>query len=63
MAEVRSMYLMSKALRTVILPSLTVAFTDAQVLPTDGANCKVTICSPSLNYMRSWSYEPNTINL
>ena len=35
----------------------------AQVLPTDNANCRVTICSPSPNYMGSWSYEPNTMNL
>ena len=27
----------------LILPSLTVSLVDAQVLPTDGANCKVTI--------------------
>ena len=32
MAEVRGMYLMSKAPRTVILSFLTVALTDAQVL-------------------------------
>ena len=33
MAKVRGMYLMSKATRIVILPSLIVAHTDAQVLP------------------------------
>ena len=33
MEEVRGMYLMSKVPRTVILPSLTVALTNAQVLP------------------------------
>ena len=26
-------------------------------------NCRVTICGPSPNYMGSWSYEPNTMNL
>ena len=63
MAKVRGMYLMSKATKTVILPSLTVALTDAQVLPIEGANCKVTICSPGPNYIRSWPYESNTMNL
>ena len=63
MVEVRGMYLISKAPRIMILPSLTVALTDAQVLPTDGANCRVTICGPRSNYMGSWSYEPNTMNL
>ena len=48
-----------KAPRTAILPSLTIA----QVLPTDNANFKVTICGPSPSYMGSWSYEPNTMNL
>ena len=47
----------------LIPPCLTVALVEAQVLPTDGANCRVRICGPSLNYMGFWSNEPNTMNL
>ena len=54
---------MPKASRIVILPYLTVALIEAQVFPTDSANCRVTICDPSPNYIGSWSYEPNTMNL
>ena len=61
--EVRGLCLMSKAPRTVILPYLTVALTITQALPIDGANCRDTICSPSLNCMGSWLSEANTINL
>ena len=47
----------------LIPPCLTVALTDAQVLPTDGANCRVMIYSSSPSGMGSWSSEPNIINL
>ena len=38
-------------------------FTNTQVLPTDVANCRVTIWSPSPKGTRSWPSEPSTINL
>ena len=47
----------------LILPYCPLYFTNTQVLPTDGANCRVTVCSPILKGMRSWLSEPNTINL
>ena len=47
----------------LIPPCLIVALTDAQVLPIDGANCRVTIWGSSLKCMESWSNEPNTMNL
>ena len=47
----------------LILPYYSLYFTDAQVLPTDGTNCRVTICSPSPKGMKSWPYEPSIINL
>ena len=46
----------------LILPCLTVILTDTKVLPTDDANCKDTIYSPSPRYMGSWPNEPSTIN-
>ena len=63
LTKVRGMCLMSKAPRTMILPYLTVALTITQALLTDGANCRVTVCSPSPKYMKSWPSEPSTINL
>ena len=51
--RVQGMCLMSKAPRTVILPYLTVALTITQALPTNDANCRDTICSPSPKCMRS----------
>ena len=47
----------------LILPYRPLYFPNTQVLPTDGANCRVTICSPSPKGMRSWPSELNTINL
>ena len=47
----------------LILPCLTVALTNTQVLPTDGTNCRVTTCGPCPKCMDSWSNEPNTMNL
>ena len=43
-------------------PYLTVVFTTRQVLPTDGPNCRVPICSASPMHMESRPNEPNTIN-
>ena len=63
LTEVRGLCLMSKAHRTVILPYLTIALTITQALPTDGANYKDTICSPSPNSMGFWLNEPSIINL
>ena len=42
----------------LIFPYLTVALAEAQVLPIDSANCRVTIWSPGLIGMGSWSKEP-----
>ena len=42
----------------LILPFPTVALVEAPILPTGGANCKVTIWSPSPTSMGSWSKEP-----
>ena len=44
---------------------LTVALTITQALPTNDANCRDTICSPSPSpkCMRSWPNKPSTINL
>ena len=47
----------------LILPYCLLYFTNTQVLPTDDANCRVTVWSPSPKGMRSWPSEPNTINL
>ena len=47
----------------LVLPSSTVTLTLAQALPTNGANCRVTICSPSLKDLGYEPNEPNTINL
>ena len=46
----------------LILPCLTIVLTNTQVLPTDGANCRDYIWSPSPDFMESWSKEPNTMN-
>ena len=47
----------------LVLPSSTVTLTLAQALPTGGANCRVTICSPSLKDLGYEPNEPNTMNL
>ena len=47
----------------LILPSLTVSLAEAQVLPTDGANCRVTIRGPDPTGMGFWPKEPKTMNL
>ena len=44
----------------LVLPSSTITLTLAQALPTDGANCRVTIFSPN---PKDLGYEPNTMNL
>ena len=57
LTKVRGMCLISKAPRAVILPYLTIALTITQALPTDGANCRDTICSPSPKCM-IWVHDP-----
>ena len=47
----------------LILPYYLLYFTNTQVLPTDDANCRVTIYSLRQKGMRSWPNELNTINL
>ena len=42
----------------LILPSLTVSLAEAQVLPTDGANCRVAIQGPGPTGMGFWPKEP-----
>ena len=44
----------------LVLPSSTITLTLAQALPTDGANCRVTICSPN---PKDLGYEPNELNI
>ena len=61
-------HLVNEHLRTLldvdlILPYCPLYFTDTQVLPTNSANCRVTIWSLNPKGMRSWPSEPNTINL
>ena len=47
----------------LVLPSSTVTLSLAQALPIDGANCRVTICSPSPKDLEYEPNEPNTMNL
>ena len=47
----------------LVLPSSIVALILAQALPTDGANCRVTICNPTPTDLGYESNEPNTMNL
>ena len=47
----------------LILPSLTVSLAETQVIPTDGANCRVAIQGPGLTGMGFWPKEPETMNL
>ena len=47
----------------LILPSLTVSLAEAQVLPTDGANCRVAVQDPDPTGMGFWPKEPETMNL
>ena len=47
----------------LVLPLSTVTLTLAQALLTDGANCRVTICSPSPKDLGYEPNEPNTMNL
>ena len=47
----------------LILPYCPLYFTNTRVLPTDDANCRVTIWSSSPKGVRSWPSEPSTINL
>ena len=47
----------------LILPSLMVSLAEAQVLPTDGANCRVIIRGPGPTGMVFWPKEPKTMNL
>ena len=47
----------------LVLPSSTITLTLAQALPTDGANCRVTICSLSPKDLGYEPNEPNTMNL
>ena len=47
----------------LILPSLTISLAEAQVLPTDGANCRVTIQGLGSTGMGFWPKEPETMNL
>ena len=42
----------------LILPFLTVSLVEARVLPTDGANCRVTIRGPGPTVMGFWPKEP-----
>ena len=44
----------------LILPSLMVSLTEAQVLPIDGANCRIAIRGPSPTGMGSSSKEPRS---
>ena len=46
-----------------ILPFLTVSPVEARVLPTDGANCRVTFWGPGPTGRRFWPKEPYTMNL
>ena len=47
----------------LILPSLTVSLAEAQVLPTDGTNCRVAIRGPSPTSIGFWPKELETMNL
>ena len=47
----------------LILPSLMVSLAEAQILPTDGTNCRVTIWGPGPTGMGFWPKEPETMNL
>ena len=47
----------------LVLPLSTVTLTLAQALPTDDANCRVMICSPSPKNQGYEPNEPNTMNL
>ena len=42
----------------LILPFLMVSLVEARVLPTDGANCRVTIRGPGPTVMGFWPKEP-----
>ena len=42
----------------LIPPYLTIALAEAQVLPTDGANCRVAIQGPGPTGMGFWPKEP-----
>ena len=47
----------------LVLPSLMVSLVEAQVLPTDDANCRVAIRGPGPTGMGFWPKEPETMNL